>query len=105
MTTHALLQPEDLKPAVELANRALAQLDQVLLGRSQLHRMVMAGILSRGHILLEGLPGVGKDGHDQGPRADSQPPVPPRAVYTRSDAQRHSRDAHSARGRPAADVK
>ena len=32
MSTHALLQPEDLKPAVELANRALAQLDQVLLG-------------------------------------------------------------------------
>ena len=35
-------------------------MDQVLLGRSQLHRMVLSGILSRGHILLEGLPGVGK---------------------------------------------
>jgi MoxR-like ATPase len=64
MTTHAplpvLLQPEELAPAVELTGRALAQMDQVLLGRTQLHRMVMAGILSRGHILLEGLPGVGK---------------------------------------------
>ncbi len=38
----------------------LAQLDQTLLGRRQLHRMVLVGILSRGHILLEGLPGVGK---------------------------------------------
>jgi len=55
-----LLQPEELAPAVELANRALAQLDEVLLGRNQLHRMVLVGILSRGHILLEGLPGVGK---------------------------------------------
>ena len=35
-------------------------MDRVLLGRNQLHRMVLAGILSRGHILLEGLPGVGK---------------------------------------------
>src|SRR5450759_5220715 len=64
MTTHtpvpALMQPEELTPAVELAGRALAQMDQVLLGRSQLHRMVLSGILSRGHILLEGLPGVGK---------------------------------------------
>jgi MoxR-like ATPase len=55
-----LLSPEELMPAVALAGRALAEMDQVLLGRSQVHRMVLAGILSRGHILLEGLPGVGK---------------------------------------------
>ncbi len=55
-----ILQPEEIKPAVELANRALAELDRILLGRSELHRLVLAGILSRGHILLEGLPGVGK---------------------------------------------
>ncbi len=56
----ALLQPDELAPVVELAHRVLAQMDRVLLGRNQLHRMVLAGILSRGHILLEGLPGVGK---------------------------------------------
>lgn len=55
-----LLQPEELTPVVQLAGRALGQMDRVLLGRSQLHRMVLCGILSRGHILLEGLPGVGK---------------------------------------------
>jgi len=54
------LQPEELAPAVALIGKALAQMDRILLGRTQLHRMVMAGILSRGHILLEGLPGVGK---------------------------------------------
>src|SRR5262249_47434770 len=58
--TETILQPEELNPAVELANRALAELDRILLGRSELHRLVLAGILSRGHILLEGLPGVGK---------------------------------------------
>ena len=55
-----LLQPEELQPAVELLNKTLAELDRILLGRSELHRLVLAGILSRGHILLEGLPGVGK---------------------------------------------
>jgi MoxR-like ATPase len=55
-----ILQPEEITPAVELANKALAELDRILLGRSELHRLVFAGVLSRGHILLEGLPGVGK---------------------------------------------
>ncbi len=56
----ALLSPAQLQPAVELANGALAQLDRILLGRTELHRMVLVGIFSHGHILLEGLPGVGK---------------------------------------------
>jgi MoxR-like ATPase len=55
-----LLRPEELKPATELTAKMLAELDRILLGRSDLHRMVLIGILSRGHILLEGLPGVGK---------------------------------------------
>jgi len=55
-----LLQPAELEPAVELANRVLAELDRILLGRSRLHRLVWIGLLSRGHILLEGVPGLGK---------------------------------------------
>ncbi len=63
MPTHAksdLLQPADLQPVVDLANKLLGQLDRMLLGRSELHTLVLAGILSRGHVLLEGVPGVGK---------------------------------------------
>jgi len=56
----AVMQPDELAPAVELAAKILDQLDAILLGRSDLHRMVLAGILSKGHILLEGLPGTGK---------------------------------------------
>jgi MoxR-like ATPase len=56
----ALLQPDQLKPAAALAHQLLEQLDQLLLGQSQLHRLVLVGILSRGHVLLEGVPGVGK---------------------------------------------
>jgi MoxR-like ATPase len=55
-----LLTPDDLQPTVALANGVLAEMDRVLLGRHEVHRMVLSGILSRGHILLEGLPGVGK---------------------------------------------
>jgi MoxR-like ATPase len=59
-TQAQLLSPEQLAPAVELTDRLLKELDRILLGREDLHRMVVVGILSRGHILLEGLPGVGK---------------------------------------------
>ncbi|HKD36599.1 MAG TPA: hypothetical protein VKB78_07355, partial [Pirellulales bacterium] len=50
--TETILQPEEITPAVELANKALAELDRILLGRSELHRLVFAGVLSRGQILL-----------------------------------------------------
>jgi MoxR-like ATPase len=56
----ALMTPEELAPKIKLIERTLEQLDAVLLGRGELHRIVLAGILSRGHILLEGLPGLGK---------------------------------------------
>src|SRR5215813_10945606 len=56
----ALLEPDELKPAAELAGRLLEHLDAMLFGRPELHRLVVIGILSRGHVLLEGVPGVGK---------------------------------------------
>ncbi|MDP7495212.1 MAG: AAA family ATPase, partial [Roseibacillus sp.] len=41
--------------------RSLANaLHQVLFGQEELIQLVLTGILSRGHILLEGLPGLGK---------------------------------------------
>jgi MoxR-like ATPase len=55
-----ILTPAELRPAVELARKTLEQLDCILLGRSDLHRLVLIGVLSHGHILLEGLPGLGK---------------------------------------------
>jgi MoxR-like ATPase len=56
----ALLRPEELRPATDLARKVLEQLDAMLLGRPELHRLVLAAILARGHLLLEGVPGVGK---------------------------------------------
>jgi MoxR-like ATPase len=55
-----ILTPEEIQPAAQTIRMALEQLDRILLGRTALHRMVIIGILARGHILLEGLPGLGK---------------------------------------------
>jgi MoxR-like ATPase len=60
MNEQLILKPEELRPASELTRSALEQLDRVLLGRKELHRLVLIGILSRGHVLFEGLPGLGK---------------------------------------------
>ena len=58
--TKKLIQPEELSSATTIVNRSLKELDKILLGNSSLHKMVLIGIFSQGHILLEGLPGVGK---------------------------------------------
>lgn len=55
-----LVSPEEMEHTVKTVHRVLAELDRILVGRPALHRLVFVGILSRGHILLEGLPGVGK---------------------------------------------
>lgn len=60
MEKYELPSPEELKPATELIGRILGQMDSILLGRPELHQMVLVGLLSQGHILLEGVPGVGK---------------------------------------------
>lgn len=55
-----LMQPDELRVHAERANAILDELDRILLGRGDLHRLVVIGILTRGHILLEGVPGLGK---------------------------------------------
>ena len=40
--------------------RVMNEINRILVGRPELHKLVVTGIISRGHILLEGLPGVGK---------------------------------------------
>ena len=60
MSRTELISPGELQPVQERANRSLDELDRILLGHHEVHRLLLIGILSRGHILLEGLPGVGK---------------------------------------------
>jgi len=55
-----LISPESLARLQQSCSLILEELDQVLLGRGELHRLVLVAILSRGHLLLEGMPGLGK---------------------------------------------
>ena len=55
-----LIQPDELLPHTRRATSIIEELDRILLGRNALHRLVVIGILARGHILLEGVPGLGK---------------------------------------------
>lgn len=60
MSDRILMNPDEVNAVSSLLNRMLDELDKILLGHNSLHKLVLIGIVSRGHILLEGLPGVGK---------------------------------------------
>lgn len=55
-----MLTPGDVQEVGRITAATLREMDRILLGRQELHRLVLVGIFSRGHILLEGLPGLGK---------------------------------------------
>jgi len=50
----------ELNSARASLDRLVATLQTVLFGQEQLIELVVSGVLSRGHLLLEGLPGLGK---------------------------------------------
>jgi len=49
---------------IEVASKPIAALQQalneVLFGQEELINLVLCGVIARGHVLLEGLPGLGK---------------------------------------------
>ena len=55
-----MLTPDDLSRHQRLALDLLAALDRTVLGQQELTRQVLTGLLANGHVLLEGLPGLGK---------------------------------------------
>lgn len=55
-----LLTPDDVQRARAKAQALVDGLDAVIFGQPDLTRMVVVAALSRGHVLLEGLPGLGK---------------------------------------------
>jgi len=60
MTQATLLSPAEVETARGAALTILEGLDRTLLGQKELTRLVLVGCLARGHVLLEGLPGLGK---------------------------------------------
>ena len=51
---------EELHAAIASLDALSAELNQVLFGKEELIELTIVGVLARGHILLEGLPGLGK---------------------------------------------
>ncbi len=59
-SNRVLVSPEEIGTAQQIAQRVIEGLEQALFGREEVIRLVMVGFLARGHLLLEGLPGLGK---------------------------------------------
>ncbi|MGA9524707.1 MAG: AAA family ATPase [Myxococcaceae bacterium] len=55
-----LLQPREIAVAVEHLSILRRGLNQILIDQEQVVERVVTAIVSRGHVLLEGLPGLGK---------------------------------------------
>lgn len=55
-----LLSPDVVESAKKKAELILDGLDRAILGQKKLTKLVLTGCLARGHVLLEGLPGLGK---------------------------------------------
>ena len=58
--TRTLLSPEDVSAAQAKVGRLVAELRRIILGKEQAIDEVVSALLARGHVLLEGLPGLGK---------------------------------------------
>ncbi|WP_171809712.1 MULTISPECIES: AAA family ATPase [Corallococcus] len=55
-----LLSPAEAQGAADVASRLKSGLNQVMLDQETVVEQVVTAVLARGHVLLEGLPGLGK---------------------------------------------
>ncbi len=53
-------EEKDIHQAQELSFRILNNLEKVIFGKRSVLELVVIGLLSDGHILIEDIPGVGK---------------------------------------------
>ncbi|MFT5289041.1 MAG: MoxR-like ATPase [Planctomycetota bacterium] len=58
--TQDLQSPGEIESARSLASALLDGLNSIVFGQEELTRALLAALLARGHVLLEGLPGLGK---------------------------------------------
>jgi hypothetical protein len=60
MNTPALLFPEQVAPAQQRLAKLVQSLDQIIFGRHDVTTAAVVSLVCRGHMLFEGLPGLGK---------------------------------------------
>ena len=94
----------DLTPEqyAETAAQIEAEVGKVIVGQRELVRTVVTCLFAEGHVLLEGIPGVGKTDAVEDAVAGRRPAVQPDPVHARPDAGRHRRHpgARGGRARP-----
>jgi MoxR-like ATPase len=60
VTPAAVDAPPEIAAATEVAERLLANIERVVLGKTETVRLIIAAFASRGHVLLEDVPGTAK---------------------------------------------
>ena len=60
VTDETLLSPEEVESGRRDATRLVDELNRAILGQAELNGLLVTACLARGHVLLEGLPGLGK---------------------------------------------
>ena len=106
-TTAAFEQPADMKQEDLEAVRKLRdafndikkQLAAVIVGQDQVIEELLIALFSRGHCILEGVPGLAKTLDDQHAGQVAVAGLQPHPVHARPDAVRHHRH-RSHRGEP-----
>ena len=73
--------------------QALFEIRRVIAGQEQMLERVLVCLLAGGHVLIEGVPGLGEDAHDQDDRCRTWRHVPPRSVHARPRSLRSCRHA------------
>jgi MoxR-like ATPase len=72
----------------------VSQVSEIIVGKTGPIRLAVACLLARGHLLIEDVPGVGKNHAFARPRSLARPEFPADSVYERSAASRYSRKLH-----------
>ncbi len=60
MTRDRILSPAEMEAAKTATDKLAAELGRAILGQEMLQKLLLTAIFARGHVLLEGLPGLGK---------------------------------------------
>ena len=78
-------------PSATFAERVLDEVGRAVVGKREALTLVLAGVLAKGHVLLEDFPGLGKTLAARSFARRARPGLRPRAVHPRPAARRPDR--------------
>ena len=84
---------ERISQAGQFTDKLREEVGHVIVGQSHMLDRLLIGLLSNGHVLLEGVPGLAKDPNHKIAGTGHSCQIQPDTVYTRSVAGRCNRYA------------